>query len=199
MKPFLLLIILTSFLNSGITYAQYRIQLLNGKVVDASSVQENDLYITYKKTEDNQSNLRSIERIDVFSITDGSGRENVIYRPADSLDLSVEEARLFIDGENAARRFYKPVMPPVSSALAGAGSSLLGFYGLPIPMLYAIVLTRTKAPAIRLPDSYDKALYENEAFRMGYEKGARNIKIQRCLTFGYIGLGAGLAGFLLIR
>jgi len=194
-----LLLLLFSFLATGVTEAQYRIQLINGKVVDASSVQENNLFITYKKTESTHSNLRSIERFDVFSITDSTGREKVIYRPADSLDLTVEEARFYIDGENAARRFYKPVIPPVSAGVVGAGCSLLSFYGLPIPMLYAIVLTRSKAPAIRLPESYDKALYENEAFRMGYEKTARNLKIQRCLTFGYIGLGAGLAGFLLIR
>lgn len=199
MKHALLLLLLISFLNAGTTYAQYRIQLLNGKVINASLVQENTIYITYKKNESTQSNLRSIERIDVFSITDSSGREDVIYRQADSLDLTVEEARFFIDGENAARQFYKPVLPPVSAALAGAGSSFLGFYGLPFPMLYAIVFTRTKAPAMRLPESYDKKMYDNEAFRMGYEKTARNLKIQRCLTFGYIGFGAGLAGFLLTR
>lgn len=199
MKYALPLLLLISFLNAGTTHAQYRIQLLNGKVIDASLVQENTIYITYKKNESPQSNLRSIERMDVFSITDSSGMENVIYHPADSLDFTVEEARFFIDGENAARRFYKPVLPPISAALAGAGSSFLGFYGLPLPMLYAIVFTRTKAPAIRLPESHDHAMYDNEAFRMGYEKTARNLKIQRCLTFGYIGFGVGLAGFLLTR
>ena len=199
MKCSLQLLLLIIFLNAGEIRAQYRIQLLNGKVVNASLVQENNLYITYKKTESNQNNLRSIERIDVFSITDSSGHEEVIYRPTDSLDLTVEEARFFINGENAARQFYKPVLPPVSAALAGAGSSFLGFYGLPFPMLYAIVFTRTKAPAIRLPENYDKKMFDNESFRMGYEKTARNLKIQRCLTFGYIGFGVGLAGFMLIR
>ena len=179
--------------------AQYRIQLLNGKLISAQTCQENNMYVSFRKPGDKGTHFRSIDRYDVFSITDSMGIEKIIYRPTDTLDLTVEEARFFIDGENAARQFYTPLLPPVSAALVGVGSSLLGLYGLPLPMLYAVVLTRAKAPEMSRPPGYDQALVNNEAFRLGYEKAARNIKIQRCLTFGYIGLGAGIAGLLLLR
>ncbi|MFM1744105.1 MAG: hypothetical protein RLZZ630_42 [Bacteroidota bacterium] len=198
-----------------------QIQLLNGKTIPIETYQIGPDFITYKKPGDNGRRTRSIDRYDVFSVTNSSGSEDVVYAPVDSLDFSIDEAKRFILGEQAAYAYFKAHGASVSSAVIGAGSGLLQFYGLPVPMLYSVIsgrfspLQTTGRPKemtdnqsmkkesrilrkMRLPDSYDPALSKNPEFRMGYDKAARNIKIQHSLKWGYIGLGTSLATLLII-
>lgn len=198
-----------------------QIQLLNGKTIPIETYQIGPDFITYKKPGDKPKRTRSVDRYDVFSITNSGGGEDVVYAPADSLDFSVEEARRFIQGEQAALEYYKTHGASISSAVVGIGSGFLQFYGLPVPMLYSVALGRfsplqtTSRPRelsetdqvkkeqrivrkMGLPDSYDQSLVKNPEFRMGYDKAARNIKIQHSLKWGYIGLGTSLATLLII-
>lgn len=177
--------------------AQNKILLLNGKEIDAESYTVGELFVTYRKSGDKRSGTRAVDYFDVFSITRNGGEEQVLYKPIDTLDLSIEEARLYIKGEQAAHQYFHCPGVNISSAVVGAGSSILSFYSLPVPMLYSVVMGRFNPKHYDLPDDFDKGMASNEAFRLGYEKAARNLKIQRSLKWGYIGLGAGLAGFLI--
>jgi len=198
-----------------------QIQLLNGKTIPIETYQIGPELITYKKSGDKPKRIRSVDRYDVFSITNPSGSEDVVYAPMDSLDFSIDEAKRFILGEQAAYTYYKTHGTSVSSAIIGVGSGFLQFYGLPVPMLYSVALGRfsplkTTNRAVelseeraakresriikkmKLPDSFDPQLVNNPEFRMGYDKAARNIKIQQSLKWGYIGLGTSLATLLII-
>jgi hypothetical protein len=198
-----------------------QIQLLNGKTIPIETYQIGPDFITYKKPGDKPKRTRSIDRYDVFSVTNSGGGEDVVYAPADSLDFSVEEAKRFIQGEQAAFLYYKAHGASISSAIVGVGSGFLQFYGLPVPMLYSVALGRfsplqtTSRPRefseaqsaqreqrllrkMRLPDSYDQTISNSPEFRMGYDKAARNLKIQHSLKWGYIGLGTSLATLLIV-
>ncbi len=193
-----LLIALLFFCSLSLSgYAQNKILLLNGKTIEVENYTIGDIFITYKKAGDKRSGSRAVDRYDVFSITNLDGTEEILYKPVDTLDFSIEEAKLFIKGEQAAREYYNSKGASVSSALIGAGSSIMYFYALPVPMLYAVVLGRFNPKKFNLPENYDPSVAESEAFRMGYQKSARNIKIQKSLKWGYIGLGAGLAGWII--
>lgn len=197
------------------------IQLLNGKTIPVETYQIGPDFITFKKPGDKPKRTRSVDRYDVFSISNSGGGEDVVYAPIDSLDFSVDEARRFIRGEQAAYSYYKTQGASISSAVIGAGSGLLQFYGLPVPMLYSVAIgrfspLRTTGPSreiseklsikrenrivrkMKLPEAYDSVLSSSPEFRMGYDKAARNIKIQHSLKWGYIGLGTSLATLLII-
>lgn len=198
-----------------------QIQLLNGKTIPIESYQIGTDYITYKKAGDKPKRTRSVDRYDVFSITNSGGGEDVVYAPADSFDFSAEEARRFIQGEQAAFSHFKTTGTSISSAAVGMGSGFLAFYGIPVPMVYGVIIgrfsplqttnrsneqseNRTAKKEIRierkmdLPDGYDASVSKTPEFRMGYDKAARNIKIQHSLKWGYIGFGTSLATLLLI-
>jgi hypothetical protein len=175
---------------------QHKILLLNGKTIETEHYSIGDEYLSYRKGGEKKS-LGTLDRYDVFSVTDSAGKENLIYQPVDSLDFTVEEARGFILGEQTAFSVYRKPSTAWSSALIGASSSLLAFYALPVPMVYAVVLGRFNPKVQNVPSTVDPAVAASEPFVYGYQRSARNLKIQRSLKWGYISLGLGLTGLLI--
>ncbi len=176
--------------------AQVKIQMINGKVIDASSYTVGDLYITYIKLGTNKSRSKKVDRYDVFSILKADSSEEMVYMP-DSLDFSIKEAKEYIKGEQAAHLFYRKPANSIAAAAIGVGSSVLSFYALPVPMIYSVIIGRFNSKKLQLPDSYDQQLASTEPFRLGYQKSARNIKIQQSLKWGYISLGISLAAVII--
>jgi len=186
--------------------AQHTIQLLNGKQIAAETYSVGDMFVSYKKPGDTRTAPRLIDRFDVFSVKNASGEEEMLYTPSDSLDFSVSDARLYIEGEQTAIKYYNRPSVKWTSAVIGAGSSILSFYALPVPMLYSLALGRHNPHNLQLGPRSDKSAdsagdlvskKDNEAFRFGYQRAARNIKIQQSLKFGYISLGVGIAALII--
>lgn len=186
------------FTCSSQLFAQNKILLLNGKVIEAESYSLGDVFLNYKRPGDSRTAPRLIDRYDVFSIQRSDSTEEIIYIPADSLDYSIEEARLYIKGEQLANEYYNRPSVKWSSAAVGLSSSVLNFYALPVPMIYSLVLGRFNPKHLQIPAEYNH-LKENEAFKTGYKKAGRNIKIQQSLKWGYVSLGLGIAGFLIFK
>jgi len=178
-------------------FSQNKILLTNGKVIEAVNYNVGQIFVTYTKTGDKKNGSRAVDRFDVFSITDPNGQEEIIYAPVDSLDFTVEEARQFIKGEQAARIIFKPHGTNIGSAVVGAGASILSFYALPVPMLYSVVAGRFSPKEVKVPKGFDASLKDSESYRLGYQKGARNLKIQKSLKWGYISLGVGLIALII--
>jgi hypothetical protein len=193
-KVALILLVMTGlfFPASG----QNKILLLSGKTIETEHFSVGDEYLSYKKSSGKKL-LGTLDKYDVFSVTDSAGNENLIYQPADSLDFTVDEARNYILGEQAAFSVYKKPATAWSSAIIGAGSSILAFYALPVPMVYAVVLGRFNPKVQNVPSNIDPAIASSEPFVYGYKRSARNLKIQRSLKWGYISLGLGLTGLLI--
>jgi hypothetical protein len=204
-KTLLALGFILLFLGKGAN-AQHTIQLLNGKQITAETYSVGDMFVSYKKPGDTRTAPRLIDRFDVFSVKNASGEEEMLYSPSDSLDFSVSDARLYIEGEQTAIKYYNRPSVKWTSAVIGAGSSILSFYALPVPMLYSLALGRHNPHNLQLGPRSDKSAdsagdlvnkKDNEAFRFGYQRAARNIKIQQSLKFGYISLGVGIAALII--
>ena len=204
-KTLFALAFIVLFVGNGAT-AQHTIQLLNGKQITAETYSVGDMFVSYKKPGDTRTAPRLIDRFDVFSVKNASGEEEMLYTPSDSLDFSVSDARLYIEGEQTAIKYYNRPSVKWTSAVIGAGSSILSFYALPVPMLYSLALGRHNPHNLQLGPRSDKSAdsagdlvskKDNEAFRFGYQRAARNIKIQQSLKFGYISLGVGIAALII--
>lgn len=197
MKKIFLLLLPFVFFFSNDSQAQQRILLLSGKYISVESYQLGADFLTYKKVNDKRKKMRVVDRYDVFSIESEGKEEQIVYTPADSLDFSIEEARLYIQGEQIASEFYKGKGASISSAIVGAGSGFLSFYAIPVPMIYSIVLGRFNPKKMELPENFDQNIANTEAFQFGYKKSARNTKIQQSLKWGYISLGVSLTGLII--
>jgi hypothetical protein len=180
-----------------ITNAQGTIQMISGKMIKVDYYSVGDLFVSYKKQGDKRGNTKAVDRYDVFSIIKADSSEQVIYVPADSLDYTVEEARQYIRGEQAAHLYYKKPANGISAAAVGLGASILSFYALPVPMIYAVALGRFNPKINQLPRDIDPQLAATDPFKFGYQKAARNTKIQQSLKWGYISLGVGLTALII--
>lgn len=190
-----LLIWLYIAVSSLTAQAQQKLILLNGKEIRIKSYSLNDQWLVYKKFNDLKEKTRLIDKYDVFSVIKEDSTEEIIYQ-GDST-VSVENARNFIRGEHAAMKFYRKNAHVGESAIIGMASSVLVFYSLPLPMFNSVILGRFTPKMDQLPEGYDLPYSLTEEYRYGYEKKARNIKIQQSLKWGYIGLGVGLTGFII--
>jgi hypothetical protein len=192
LRPLFLLILITIGFQ---TFAQEKMLLINGKTLELRNYNVTDEYILYNKRDDTRSKPRVIEKVDVFSIVKPDGSEHVIY--ADTINgLSIAQVKNYIRGEQAAMKFYNRQAHIGESAIVGMASSILIFYSLPAPMFNAVILGRFSPKKMQIPEGYDAPHSSTEEYRIGYEKKARNLKIQQSIKWGYIGLGVGLAGFI---
>jgi hypothetical protein len=177
------------------TFAQDKMVLINGRVVELKNYNVTDEYILYNRKQDTRAKQRVIEKVDVFSILKTDGSEEIVY--GDTINgLSLAQARNFIRGEQAAMRFYNRQAHIGESAIVGMASSILVFYSLPVPMFNAVILGRFSPKKMQIPEGYDAPYSATEEYKAGYEKKARNLKIQQSIKWGYIGLGVGLVGFI---
>jgi hypothetical protein len=137
MHRFLLLLLL---LIAGIAQAQDTIVLITGKVIPVKSVDYRDYSIDYRTADGLK--LKSIDAGRVFSVKYANGAERVIFRTdsLDAADFSEDEMRRFIIGEQDARQFYRNQSSKFLGFAIGGGSSLGGFFGLPVPLIFSTAI-----------------------------------------------------------
>ena len=178
------------------SFGQGTIQMLNGKEKRYMSYQIQEEYVLFQPEAKPDSWKKRLDRFNVFSIIPDKGEEVVIYNPdtTDGLEPSVAEARDFILGEKLAIGEYKKPLNLISGIGVGAGASLLGFYGIPFPVVYSTLLGRVSP---KLPKSHRDAVH-SEAFVSGYEKKARTLKINKSLLGGGIGFAVGITTLILL-
>ena len=177
--------------------AQNHIIMINGTTIEAASYTVNAEYVTYRKPGSVSKSPKVIDRFDVFEIIKADSSEEMIYQ-GDSLDFTVPEVRQYIKGEQAAHLYYRRPTNMIGAAAVGLGAGMLSFYSLPVPMIYSVIVGRfnTSASKIKATEVYDQQLVKSEPFITGYQKTARNMKIQQSLKWGYISLGVSLAAFI---
>jgi hypothetical protein len=139
--PLITACILVLFFTTSLN-AQQKIKLLNGKTINPTSYSIGEMFVNYKLEGDNPKKLRLVDKYDVFSVTNSENQEDILYKPVDSLDFSIEDARFYMDGENAARSYFNKPGVRISAAGVGLASGVLSFYSLPIPFFYGIAITQ---------------------------------------------------------
>ena len=189
---------LTLMLSTPI-FAQDIIQLMNGRTVEGKVISIQQSVLRYESKKKNKTRIVEMETDRIFSILYGDGHSQVLYKQ-DSQNggyISVEEMRYFILGEQDAYRGYKAPFTTIFGFAAGvAGGGYLPF-SLGIPFAYtglnALPKIRIKRKTVSNPDYLTK-----ETYIMGYERVARNKKIQNAVKGSVVGLVAGVTTFMFI-
>ncbi|MBK8847799.1 MAG: hypothetical protein IPO27_15145 [Bacteroidetes bacterium] len=177
--------------------AQKKILLLNGKERTAATfslVGENALYKTTDSTK-----AKKVDMYRVFSVIDTvTGIEQIIYNPDTTEgDLTIEEMREFVEGEQFAIRTYKSKGNNIASAAVGFSSGILAIYGVVLPPVYSLISGRFD-PKIPYDHPQAPLHINNEYFKYGYQYKARKMKTQKSLMLGGIGFAVGVTTFAVI-
>jgi len=174
--------------------AQDTILFFNGKVIDVNNLSVNDRFVTYNNPK-KPAKPHRIDRYRVFSIKKQDSSEQVLYQPNPVYDdLSIEEMRYFIRGEQDAVAYYRPTLLTIAAAGVGIAAAPLGFYGLIVPPLFATI-TGNFSPNVSKQPIVERSLLDQELYIMGYQKKARDIRIRRSLIYGMSGFVVGFTAF----
>jgi hypothetical protein len=187
MRSFFLFLFVIPFMAAT---AQDKILLLNGKIIEVKNVELSGYKIAYRTFEKNK--LRKVDTERVFSIQYANGSEKVVYtaNPADSLEYTVPQLRMFVKGEHDAGVFYNNSLNKEAAFLVGAGASFFAIYGLVGPPLYSTIVGAF-SPDMDKVEVSEPSLRLDPDYREGYKSKVRNRKIRNSLIFGFLGFAAG--------
>ncbi len=175
---------------------QQKILMLNGNELTIKSFTVKSEKISFTRMKGNKEKRGSVDRFRVFSITDTDQQERIIYEPDTGYDLTIEQMRIFIKGEQAAKLYYHKPSVVVGGIMAGAVGSYFTFYGLPVPLLYGTIAGRI-SPKVKLPIDAVYPEQKSEEFIQGYQRRARDIKTRHALISGLIGFAVSVTFFSL--
>lgn len=198
----LLFIVGLAVILSGLStplFSQDIIQLMNGRTVEGKVISIKEPVLTYETKKKNRTRTAELETDRVFSILYGDGHSLVVY-VQDTISggyLSVEDMRYFILGEQDAFRGYKAPVTTIIGFVAGVAGGWYLPYSLGIPLAYtglnALPRIKIKRKTVSNQDYLKK-----ETYIIGYERVARNKKIQNAVKGSLVGLAAGITTFVVI-
>lgn len=177
--------------------AQDMIHLMNGQVIPAKVLGQSTLEIRYQTLKKGKVRTSGTPTEEVFAVTDSLGRERIWYfhDTAFGNDLTIDQMRWFIKGEQDARAGYKPFWPMVGGFVVGAGVTIglnLEVNSLFLPPLYSGVMALPRVHVT--PGSITDPIMEgDEYYALGYAKVGKSKRVVRTLIATAAGVVAGLA------
>jgi len=182
---------------ASVAWAQDKIILINGNVLEVKNVEVKDNKISFQCMNKEKQKIINPDR--VFSVQYADGTERIVFSsdPLDPNDFKPEEMRLFIKGEQDAKLYYHNTGNKIASAVVGASSGLLTIYGLVVPALYSTIVG-SFSPNVQKHKVSDPALRDNLNYREGYERQCRDRKIRNSLIYGFGGFVVGFAAFAIL-
>lgn len=193
MRPSLLLLFL---LPLSPAWAQDRINLMNGQILEGRVLGQSTLEIRYHVKKGDRLIERAEPTESVFSVTDSLGKEKIWYF-MDTVfgnDLSIPQMRKYLAGERDARKGYRPWGPMIGGFLVGAGTVIamdLEVNSLIIPPAYAGLMAWPRVNVTRGSIS-DPAMEGDPYYAMGYASTGRSKRVISSLLASALGVGVGL-------
>ena len=200
MRLLILLLAMASALLSRAQIATFkpdRILLMNGQIIETRVLGQSSFEVRYLEFGRNgKQKERAEPNENVFSVTDTLGREKIWYFQDTVFgnELSIQEMRWFIKGEQDARTGHKPRIAIWGGFLLGAGASValnLEVNALFLPPLYAgaMALPRVHVTRGSLSDPY---LDGEPNYAYGYAKVGRAKRVIRSLVSTAVGIAVGV-------
>ncbi|MBL8000906.1 MAG: hypothetical protein JNL05_02985 [Flavobacteriales bacterium] len=190
------LLLLSMFLLGTGLAAQDRILLMNGQEIQGRVLGQSTLEIRFMLDVKGKQRLEKEPTESVFSVTDSTGKETVWYfhDPAFGNELTVDQMRWYIKGEQDARIGYKPTLPKLGGFLLGAGLVIgldLETNSLLIPPAYAGLMAWPRVHVT--PGSVRDPLMEGDNhYAMGYSAVGRPKRVVHSLWSTAAGVAVGL-------
>lgn len=174
------------------------ILFINGDIVITTVTDTTQGLISFKKPE-KFTKIKTVDSDRVFSITNSKG-ESLIYG-YDTLgnELTVEEMRYYIRGQQDARKAIKGYGGLAINALLSLGAGATGSFIVPVVPFAVAGLLGLPHVKVKKGTASSPECLNQDAYLEGYEhEGKRKRKI-RSLVGGTVGLAIGLGASIVLK
>jgi hypothetical protein len=155
--------------------------------------------ITYKNPKPDGDPI-TVETSDVFSIRNNKGEMiKYVQDTAGENDLTVEEMRYYIKGQQDARKGFKPRGAFWANIGIGLASGATGSFFCPIPPFAFTALSGLTKVKIKHSTVSNLEYLKHDTYILGYEHIARGKRKTRSLIGGGIGLVGGLGAAIILK
>jgi len=166
-----------------------------GKVLVAHVIDTSGDKVTIERPNSSKHKKIEIERSEIFSIKYANSGKEIILYIYDTLignDYTIPEARLFIAGEQDARRGFHAVGTSIGAFVVGAASGITGasFFTFGPPFLYVGIMSYPPI-WIRHKSVSNINNVKADPYLYGYDNAALKKRVLRSLLWGSIGLVTG--------
>jgi hypothetical protein len=168
--------------------------LNNGKVIISRITDTAGLSVELIKPHSHKHKKIEIDKENIFQITFGNTGKREVFYIYDTLignDLTVDEAKRFIEGEQDAERGFHALGTSAAAFAVGTGSGVIGsFLGLAPSFLFAGFMSY-KYVKIRHHSVRNMENVGHDGYLYGYAFVARRKRTSRALLWGGIGIVVG--------
>lgn len=141
-----------------------------------------------------------IESTDIFSIRNAKGESIFyVYDSAGDNNITIDEMRYYIKGEQDAQKGFKPHGAFWTNVLIGAASGATGVFYCPIPPFAFTALTGVTKVKIKHSTVSNLDYLKHDTYIMGYEHVARAKRKTKSLLGGGFGLVGGIGAAIVLK
>ena len=141
-----------------------------------------------------------MESSDIFSIRNSKGEFiKYVYDSAGDNNLTIDEMRYYIKGEQDAQKGFKPHGAFWTNVLIGAASGATGVFYCPIPPFLFTALCGATKVKIKHSTVSNLEYLKHDTYVMGYEHVARGKRKLKSLLGGGYGLVGGIGAAIILK
>ncbi len=150
---------------------------------------------------------KSINKEEIFSFVKKTGGEEIIFEPfeANDANFTIENMRIYIKGEQEARKNSHTLLATVSGFLVGVTSPILlstvgtsSLFYSPLPVAATNFVVGLTIPTEKSVVQKFPQMGKNNFFVEGYRTTARSKRLNNSIKSGLIGLGIGVVSSFIL-
>lgn len=208
------LLILLCVICSTYCKSQDKVTFTNGRETYGKIISFDSSYVQMNIKKRKKESKQTIEAYRIFSITEESGKETILYRQ-DSLIgnfYNVPDMKLFVEGEKDAYNNFRPTFTRITGFCLGLGISLLdtyhyhngmfktepGLIHLATPFLFPIIAGIPKV-TFDVNKTSNRSYLMEPPYRHGYERVVKSKRVFAALKFSLAGSLTGLGMYYIGR
>lgn len=180
---------------------------VSGDKVALMSYQQDSLNQNIYILKTMKGKYKSINSEEIFSFVKKTGGEEIIFEPfeVDDANFTIENMRIYIKGEQEARKNSPAFLATVSGFLVGVASPILlstvgtsSLFYSPIPVAATNFVVGLTVPTEKSVVREYPQMGKNNFFVEGYRTTARSKRLNNSIKGGLIGLGIGVVSSFIL-
>lgn len=184
--------------------SQDQIWTMSGKVIDCKVISDIDYEIVYEiSNKRGKTKEVHLHKSEIFSVSKAGNEPEILYQKVEELGdwMEPDEMKVYIIGEQDARKNYDTKFIEIAGTVVGAGFSYMSKGSFVAILLGPAIYTGIQfIPLIKIKEEHitDKSFAFNDFYLKGFEPVARTKRVMSALKSSFIGAAIGIIFYAIV-